>query len=156
MIVSLFYVVLNHNIRKGTKDFDIPKNCFVCSNHFVDGKPTRESPSPSLFFLTISINVKGTPDRKDSRLPPRKIILYGDIEDSSCSHVCCDNDESEPMELELYQDKSTNTVADNSIIALTFAQITRECDVLTFTGLNGTEMFKAVFNYVQQKAAVMT
>ena len=53
-----------HNIRKGRMEFTVPKNCFVCSNHFVDGKPTKENPSPTL-FLTASMNVKGTPDKKD-------------------------------------------------------------------------------------------
>ena len=83
-----------------------------------------------------------------------------DVEDNS-RHAFVDEDESNPMEFgfefePLHQDKSTSTLTDNVVIALTFAQITRDCDVLTFTGLDGTDMFKAVFDYVQCKAANMT
>ena len=39
-------------ILKGRNDLksekDIPNNCFVCSNHFLDGRPTKSNPSRSL------------------------------------------------------------------------------------------------------------
>ena len=52
-------------------------------------------------------------------------------------------------------DSSTNAPTKFSL-PMTFCQITRESDVRTFTGLNGTEIFQAVFNLLKKKAAVMT
>ena len=40
-----------HAVRKGRKYFVVPKNCFVCSNHFVDGKPTKIVKSQHCFLL---------------------------------------------------------------------------------------------------------
>ena len=53
-------------ILKGRKD--LHNNCFVCSNHFLDGRPTKSNPSPSL-FLTVSTNTVPTPKPRKS---PRK------------------------------------------------------------------------------------
>ena len=36
-------------VSKGRKGFQPLKNFFVCSNHFVDGKPSKEHPDPTLF-----------------------------------------------------------------------------------------------------------
>ena len=43
----------------------------MCSNHFIDGKPTQSNPDPTL-FLTISTNALPTPSKK---IPPPKPIL---------------------------------------------------------------------------------
>ena len=40
---------------KERKDFQPPKNFFVCSNRIVDGKPSKGHRDPT-FILTISIN----------------------------------------------------------------------------------------------------
>ena len=44
-----------HAVSKGREAFDPPKNFKVCSNHFMDGKPTHSNPDLTL-FLTISTN----------------------------------------------------------------------------------------------------
>ena len=39
-------------IMKGRQDITLqnfPKNCYVCSIHFLEGKPTKENPAPTLF-----------------------------------------------------------------------------------------------------------
>ena len=64
-----------HAISKGRKEFETPKYCKICSNHFVDGCPTKENPDPTL-FLTASMNVQGTPDKKLSRPPPKIRKLF--------------------------------------------------------------------------------
>ena len=46
---------LINQIGKGRKDFDVPNNFFVCSNHCLDGKPTQTDAGPTL-FLTASTN----------------------------------------------------------------------------------------------------
>ncbi|XP_065677311.1 uncharacterized protein LOC136092719 [Hydra vulgaris] len=59
-----------HAVSKGRKHFVIPKHFKICSNHFVDGMPTYENPKPTL-FLTYTINVQCTPEKKQSRPPPK-------------------------------------------------------------------------------------
>ena len=61
-----------HAVSKGRAAFDPPKNFKVCSNHFIDGKPTHSNPDPTL-FLTISTNTLPTPNKK--RPPPKPRLL---------------------------------------------------------------------------------
>ena len=57
-----------HAVSKGRKHFVVPKHFKVCSNHFFDGLPTYENPNPTL-FLTHTMNVQCTPEKKKSRPP---------------------------------------------------------------------------------------
>ena len=51
----------------------------LCSNHFIDGKPTKENPDPTL-LLTATMNCQVTP-QKILRSPPRKRLnLSTDIQ----------------------------------------------------------------------------
>ena len=51
----------------------------LCSNHFIDGKPTKENPDPTL-LLTATMNCQVTP-QKIVRSPPRKRLnLSTDIQ----------------------------------------------------------------------------
>ena len=59
-----------HAVEKGRKDFVVPKHFKVCSNHFIDGKPTPNNPDPTL-FLTVTMNVQGTPVKKKARPSPK-------------------------------------------------------------------------------------
>ena len=59
-------------VSKGREALDPPKNFKVCSNHFIDGKPTQSNPDLTL-FLTISTNTLPTPNKK--RPPPKPRLL---------------------------------------------------------------------------------
>ncbi|XP_047124247.1 uncharacterized protein LOC124806968 [Hydra vulgaris] len=59
-----------HAVSKGRKHFVVSKHFKICSNHFVDGMPTYENPNPTL-FLTYTMNVQCTPEKKQSRPPPK-------------------------------------------------------------------------------------
>ena len=37
-------------VRKGLTNFELCQEMRICSNHFQDGKPTRENPYPTLFL----------------------------------------------------------------------------------------------------------
>jgi len=55
-------------VQKGRKDFKIGKSSesvIVCSNHFVDGKPTRNNLIPTL-FLTSFEHSKAKSTEKES------------------------------------------------------------------------------------------
>ena len=49
-------------ISKGRKDFAPQNETFVCSNHFIDGKPTLNNPAPTL-YLTVRENAS-SPQRE--------------------------------------------------------------------------------------------
>ena len=58
-------------VSKERKDFQPPKTFFVCSDHFVDGKSSKEHPDSTL-FLKISTNT--TPISKKRKQPfPRSM-----------------------------------------------------------------------------------
>ena len=63
-------------ILKGRKDLksekDVPNDFFVSSDHFLDGRPMKSNPSPTL-FLTLSANTVPTPKPRKS---PRKRKSY--------------------------------------------------------------------------------
>ena len=160
-----------HAVRKGRKDFVVPKNFFVCSNHFVDGKATKNNPFPTL-FLTVTMNKHGTPKESLRRSPKARAVIInssdndaGDEEDSvlctihaseeTSIEVC---DSASHMEVDsLYKCKATCTSQlVLGVVPMKFAQITKDSDVLFFTGLDGSKMFETVFEYVREKAAVMT
>ena len=50
-------------IQKGRQDFVPGSWSYVCSNHFVDGEPTRENPRPTL-YLTASEMLQSTPRKR--------------------------------------------------------------------------------------------
>ena len=58
-----------HAVSKRREDFEKPKHFEACSNHFLEGKPTKCNPDSTL-FLKISTNTLATPTKP--RPPPRK------------------------------------------------------------------------------------
>ena len=146
-----------NQIVKGREDLssekDLPKECYVCSIHFIDGKPTKENPTPTL-FLTVSTNTLPTPKKrkkpmKRTRLEPqtKKTTLHEQFDSGDY-----DTDIDQPATC----DVGVLTDMPQEPIPVQFSHITRECDVVTFTGLEGPEMFKALFDYVKIKAQAMT
>lgn len=158
-----------HQILKGRKDItserDLPKNCHVCSIHFFDGKPTKENPVPTL-FLTVSTNTLPTPKsrrphkrstsecQKSTEIKKKLFEIGSPFEEHS---YCALNPEGSLNEIgSLTKDIGCNTEdQEPEPIPVQFAHITRECDVCTFTGLEGPEMFKAIFYLLKPKAAIM-
>ena len=154
-------------VAKGRKEFVPPKHFMVCSNHFIEGKPTKENPIPTL-FLTRTMNVQGTPQKICIRPPPRKRMF--ESVDTSETDTADEGEETfidihvSPQQStfmaespeNMYRDKSTSTYDLVHTIPMTFAQITRDGDVSFFTGLEGSKMFESVFKFVERKAQVMT
>ena len=58
-----------HAVSKGREDFEKPKHFKACSNHFLEGKPTKSYTDPTL-VLKISTNTLATPTKP--RPTPRK------------------------------------------------------------------------------------
>ena len=141
--------------------------------------------SPSL-FLTVSANTISTPKpwkspRKQKALPnktenAKKKLGFFDGNLSAGQNELLgdedntenDNDTIEPDLIEINilecddeqsfsRDIRTITEPNKALpIPMLFAYITREVDVSTFTGLEGPEMFKAIFEILKPKAQVMT
>eukprot|EP00794_Sanderia_malayensis_P008813 gene8813-9758_t len=51
------FSIWEKQVAKGRKEYKICKSSRVCSNHFVNGKPTFDEPNPTL-FLTESFSTK--------------------------------------------------------------------------------------------------
>ena len=58
-----------HAVSKRREDFEKPKHFEACSDHFLEEKPTKCNPDPTL-FLKISTNTLATPAKP--RSTPRK------------------------------------------------------------------------------------
>ena len=157
-------------ILKGRKDLksekDIPNNCFVCSNHFLDGRPTKSNPSPSL--LTVSTNTAPAPKYRKS--PPKQKALPhktenakkklgffdGHFSTGQNEFIGAHNIESNSKTIEPGLDEINVDECEALPIPMSFAHITREPDGSTFTGIEGKAMFNGIFEMLKPKAKVMT
>ena len=58
-------------VQKGRKDFKIGtsrESVIVCSNHFKDGKPTRNNPFPTVFLTSFEHSYCNSPKKRRRRL----------------------------------------------------------------------------------------
>ena len=68
-------------VQKGRKDFKIGKsreNVIVCSNHFVDGKPTRKTPHlsiPKQNHHINSVNLNSVKRKLVQAMPPQEKFM---------------------------------------------------------------------------------
>ena len=156
---------------------------FCLLNHFLDGQPTKSNPSPSL-FLTVSTNTLRTPKprkspRKWKALPHKtenakkksgffdENFSTGQNELRDEGNRENDNDTIEPSLGEINVDECDDEqlflrdirtiieLNDALPILKLFPHIVREADVSTFTGIEGPEMFKAIFEMLKPMAQVM-
>ena len=125
------------NVSKGLFGFVASDHRTVCSNHFEYGKPTYGSPNPTLYL--VPSDVKKPSPRK--RKMPTKVV--------ECPPTIR---AIEPKQKEA--GSQCNIVEPTAYSSLTFAQLTREHDVNSYTGLS-VESFKLIFDHVKGKAAVM-
>ena len=110
-------------MSKGRKDFTAPKNFHVCSNHFLDGKPTKENLFPTL-FLTPSTETMETPTKRKRPFPQKQTDSFGNIQE-----VISSDDEEYPPDIE-----NKNILQENLyVIPMKFCQLTREVEVRFFT-----------------------
>ena len=126
-------------IKKGKKDFEASNETHVCSNDFVDGKPTQSHPCPTL-FLRSATSAERNPPRERQPLVKKKADVEIIALDSRPMPICS----VEHLALQL-EDVSIRP-------ALKFAHFTREADVRFYTGLSGTSHFRTLFQYVEEKA----
>ena len=129
--------VWESQIGKGRLNFKMGPSMKVCSNHFVDGRPTTANPNPVL-FLTPSDESKKSPKKRNA--PTR-------IETPSSS-----KSKKQKMSRE---EEGESSCSSTQPIPLSFTQVTRESDVRCFTGFKSTEMFKYIFSSVEKKASYM-
>ena len=140
-------------VLKGRKYWEPGLYTNVCCNHFVDGKPTKDYPIPTLFMSgpadakTPTKKIKSPRKRKPDVATSSRISLFtiDDVEE-----------ELETQDMETDQAKSVSSQTDVAVLPLVFTQFTREGDVKFHTGFESTEMFKIVFEFVKVKASVMT
>ena len=66
----------------------------------------------------------------------------------------CDDEESFSRDIRTITEPN-EALPEALPIPMLFAQITREVDMSTFTGIQGPEMFKAIFEMLKPKTKVM-
>ena len=106
-------------MSKCKKDFIVPKNFYVCSNHFLDGKPTKENPFATLFLIP-STETMETPTKRKQPFPQKQTDSFGNIQEFISS-----DDEEYPSDIE-----NKNILQENSyVIPMKFCQLTRKVEV---------------------------
>ena len=120
---------------------------FVCSNHFPLGNRTPNNPAtdfPSVFLTLSDYHHASTPKKR------KRNKMQEEDEATSSKQISSDSDSDDHME--------ENPGVDTDIavkVPLGFEQFTREFEVKLYTGLNSTESFKCVFNFLLPKAQNM-
>lgn len=121
-------------VSHGRKNLTPGKWIYICSNHFIDGKPTNEHPNPTL-FLNPSAQVCSSPVKR------RKADRDFDDNVAESSGVSV-----EPADIPVEKLGESH---------LTFAQLTREHDVHFYTGFIKVGMFETLFEHLKFKASSM-
>ena len=116
----------------------------MCSNHFENGKPTFGNPVPTL-YLVIS----------DKRVSPKKRKVPSYRVDSGTAAETSSSGTKKRVEEEPAVKDFAVQCSFSVRSALTFAQLTREHDVMFYTGLKNSEVFKMLFDHLGVKAADM-
>ena len=129
-------LIWESQLSKGLKDFKAGKQKKVCSNHFVDAKPTPANPNPTLFLVM-----------SDQRKAPQKRRIIEKTDGKRPRLIEMSSPQQEPKEKEQQQQLP--------LPSLTFAHLTRTCDVHVHTGFKSVEMFNLVFQTLENKASRM-
>eukprot|EP00794_Sanderia_malayensis_P000937 gene937-249_t len=141
------FSIWEKQVAKGRKEYKICKSSRVCSNHFVNGKPTFDEPNPTL-FLTESFSTKVKTHY--NRSPKKSRRLEKKVETTT--------DSQKPASSTYVDDAEIASVSKEATIVgpgFAFEQLSRESEVAFYTGFKSTEVFKAVFRHLQPTASCM-
>ena len=120
-------------VSKGLVNFKLwGKQVRICSNHFVDGKPTTENSFPTLFLCERDLNDHSPKKRARVERAPR-------IESSTKANQSSD----------LSQEKATQISLNKG---LEISYLGRESNVRCFSGLPNSQTFYMLFDYIVSKA----
>ena len=167
------FAMWEKQVGKGRKNFKGSAHQVVCSNYFVNGKPTYDHPYPTEFLTQSDIDFKKFPskrsrpigDRKDFTLkgkenptaslmptPPNKKSAPASRESTPSSAAKSGSSQSStPL-----SSSSDHPIKNTSIrLSFAFEQITREADLRFYTGFESTVMFKTVFQHLTPIASRM-
>ena len=130
--------------ERGRANFCPGNETTVCSNHFIDGKPTTRNPFPMLYKTLADMRKANSQDQpafvKRKSLRKRCAVTDTDKQTVVKNNVAEDGN-----------DASTPTVH----VSMKFEFLTREADVRFYTGFHSCETFKVIFDHVAPKAHVM-
>ena len=122
------------SISKGRQSFTGGKWTYVCSIHFVDGKPTSANPTPTLFLTQSDFNTS-TPTRKRKR---KRLSFYQKDDDGR-------NEDDFPAE------NIDTSVPTSSALPTTvspnfaFENLSQEYEERFYTGFIKPGLFKTLF-----------
>ncbi|XP_074656816.1 uncharacterized protein LOC141910027 [Tubulanus polymorphus] len=108
----------------------------VCSNHFIDGRPTDINPYPY-----VTNEEQNMPKKRKNRDCSRSVISKTTTTQPIYTGVAVDGS------------GDGNTMSLTSCVA--FDEMTRDVDVKFFTGFDNRATLKTIFNFLSEKAACM-
>ncbi len=131
-------------VERGRANFCPGSETTVCSNHFIDGKPTTRNPFPMLYMTLADVRKANSQDQPAfvKRKSPRKRCAVTDTDEQSVVKKNVAEDDN---------DASSPSVH----VSMKFEFLTREADVRFYTGFHSCETFKVIFDHVAPKAHVM-
>ena len=135
-------------IQKGRKGVSAGDWTYVCSNHFIDGAPTQENPTPSL-FLTPSDALQKTPQKRKhiERLIERSDTPIGNNHQKISNEAIDDVDD---------RGDTIGTASNTCMLpSFRFESLTRDSDVRFYTGFINTDIIKTIFEHLLLKATNM-
>ena len=121
-------------------NFTATDNTVICSNHFVEGQPTSESPFPSIFLTASDTKWKHSPLK---RKKPTRVSAESSVEPAAAQQQQINVTAKEQVPAEVPK------------VPMQFSQITRESDVRMFTGLRNPETFQFLFDQLSLDAKDM-
>ena len=140
------------NISRGLVNFTSSDYKTVCSNHFVDAKPTPDNPHPTLYLKAREM---AGPSPRKRKLPAKR----------SSTELLTSTDIELPVSETVVEDagkEAASSSVPSEVLsslpvrsALVFAHFSQSGDVKFYTGLPNAETFRMVYEFLKPKARRM-
>ena len=131
-------------VERGRANFCPGNETTVCSNHFIDGKPTTRNPFPTLY--------KTLADMRKANSRDQPAFVKGKRPRERCAVT--DTDKQSVVKSNVAEDDNDASIP-TLHVSMNFEFLTREADVRFYTGFHSCETFKLIFDNVPPKAHVM-
>lgn len=125
--------ILIKKVFKGRVDCELFDHKVVCSNHFVNGKPSYKEPNPTLYLVPSDIT---KPSPKKRKTPVRKELLSSTLSSEKSCRQGNKNDNN-----------SDGSVQCSLHSTLKFSHSSRDLDVKFYTELKNSEIIKILFDF---------
>ena len=127
----------------------------ICSNHFRDRKPSVSNPIPTLFLTPFEHSNSKSPKRRrqlEYQKETATLAVTKSVVHAGPSEVTPVDNSGIPASDELMKSGDDSS---GLTLCTACAQITRDADVRLYTGMQNTDAFRTLFEYLLPKAKNM-